>query len=166
MKEKTAAAVYRSLTAQEGWQLRVDPWREVAGILNGVIMAAKFLPGVGLGVILLVIAAGIANALLISLLERTKEIGTLLAIGTKKREVLGLILLETVQGSPPTRRFYRRSGCPCWADWHTARWRRWSLLGGPRLYYVFSLPVLVVSFVAIVLFSLAVAVFPARRVQR
>ena len=57
-------------------------------------MAAKFLPGIGLGVTLLVIAAGIANALLISLLERTKEIGTLLAMGTKN-VVLGLILLET-----------------------------------------------------------------------
>ncbi|NLZ44796.1 MAG: hypothetical protein GX894_08050, partial [Clostridia bacterium] len=79
VKEKAAAAAYRSLTASEGWLLRVDPWREVAGIFSGVIMAAKFLPGIGLGVTLLVIAAGIANALLISLLERTKEIGTLLA---------------------------------------------------------------------------------------
>ncbi|NLY88721.1 MAG: ABC transporter permease [Firmicutes bacterium] len=168
VKEKTAAAVYRSLTAQEGWQLRVDPWREVAGILNGVIMAAKFLPGVGLGVILLVIAAGIANALLISLLERTKEIGTLMALGTKRREVLGLFLLETgilsgiaaglgVFAGGVVVFLLGRIGIPAPVE------AMEFAFGGPRLYYVFSLPVLVVSFVAIVLFSLAVAVFPARR---
>jgi putative ABC transport system permease protein len=168
VKEKAAAATYRSLAAGEGWSLRVDPWREVAGIFSGVIMAAKFLPGIGLGVILLVIAAGIANALLISLLERTKEIGTLLALGTKRREVLGLFLLETgvLSGIAAGLGVFAGGGVVFWlskvgvaAPVEAMEF----VFGGPRLYFVFSLPVLAVSFTAIVLFSLAVAVFPARR---
>ena len=168
VKEKTAAAAYRSLTAREGWRLRVDPWRDVAGIINGVIMAAKFLPGAGLGVILLVIAAGIANALLISLLERTKEIGTLLALGTKRREVLGLILLETgvlsgiaaglgVLAGGAVVFWLSRVGVPAPVE------AMEFAFGGSRLYFVFSLPVLALSFAAILLFSLTVAFFPARR---
>ena len=44
VKEKAVTEAYRSLTAGEGWLLRVDPWREVAGIFSGIIMAAKFCP--------------------------------------------------------------------------------------------------------------------------
>lgn len=168
VNEKAAAAAYRSLATGEGRMLRVDPWREVAGIFHGIIMAAKFLPGIGLGVILLVIAAGIANALLISLMERTKEIGTLMALGTKRREVLGLFLLETGISSGIA------AGLGVLAGGAVVFWlgkigvsapveAMEFVFGGPRLYFVFSLPVLAVSFVAVVLFSLAVAVFPARR---
>jgi putative ABC transport system permease protein len=48
------------------------------------------------GALLFVIMMGLANTLLMSVLERTREIGTLLALGMKRRLVMQLFVLEGV----------------------------------------------------------------------
>ncbi|MBU1008659.1 MAG: FtsX-like permease family protein [Bacteroidetes bacterium] len=47
-------------------------------------------------IILLGLGFGILNTMLMSVFERTREIGMLMAIGMNKRRVFGLVLLETI----------------------------------------------------------------------
>jgi len=48
------------------------------------------------GIIMLALAFGIINTMLMAVLERTKELGMLMAIGMNRRRVFGMIMLETV----------------------------------------------------------------------
>ncbi len=47
-------------------------------------------------VILLGVAFGILNTILMSVLERTRELGVLLSVGMKKSRVFAMVILETV----------------------------------------------------------------------
>jgi ABC-type antimicrobial peptide transport system permease subunit len=49
-----------------------------------------------IGIILLALLFGIINTMLMAVLERTKELGMLMAIGMNKAKVFTMILLETV----------------------------------------------------------------------
>jgi len=47
-------------------------------------------------IILLALVFGITNTMLMSVMERTREIGILLAVGMKKIKIFTMILLETI----------------------------------------------------------------------
>jgi ABC-type antimicrobial peptide transport system permease subunit len=47
-------------------------------------------------IIMIALAFGIINTMLMSILERTKEIGMMMALGTHKSKIFSLILLETL----------------------------------------------------------------------
>lgn len=49
-----------------------------------------------MGIIFFALAFGIINTMLMAILERTKELGMLMAIGMKKRQVFSMVMLETV----------------------------------------------------------------------
>ena len=57
-----------------------------------------------IGIILLALAFGIVNTMMMSVLERTREIGMLLALGMNKFKIFMMILLETL--------FLIIAGCP------------------------------------------------------
>ncbi|VVB78714.1 MacB-like periplasmic core domain protein [uncultured archaeon] len=65
--------------------------RSFAAILN---IITAFLLGVA-GISLLVGGVGIANTMYTSVLERTKEIGTMKAIGAKNRDILTIFVMES-----------------------------------------------------------------------
>ena len=48
------------------------------------------------GIILIALAFGIINTMLMAVLDRTREIGMLLSIGMKPSKVFGMIMLETI----------------------------------------------------------------------
>ena len=86
----------------EGWAesakietpYEVVPWQEAqAAILDA--LAAKNTTMILLGGIIVLIAAfGVLNTMLMSVYERVREIGVMMALGTKAREVVLLFLLE------------------------------------------------------------------------
>jgi ABC-type antimicrobial peptide transport system permease subunit len=49
-----------------------------------------------IGIIMLALAFGIINTMLMAILERTKELGMLMAIGMNRRRIFKMIMLETV----------------------------------------------------------------------
>lgn len=80
----------------EGVEIRVQTSEDVVGAIQDVIsQITRFVTGIA--VISLVVAAiGIANITLVSVTERTKEIGIMKAVGATNRDTMQLFLTESV----------------------------------------------------------------------
>ena len=75
-------------------ELVVKTWQEALPSLVGMIAADKSSNDFLNGVIGLIVAMGVLNTVLMSVLERTREFGVLLAIGMRPRQIAGLVLAE------------------------------------------------------------------------
>ncbi len=74
----------------------VRTWKELApdaALLND-FMVIYYL--IFIGIIMLALAFGIINTMLMAVLERTKELGMLMAIGMNRRRIFTMIMLETI----------------------------------------------------------------------
>jgi len=78
-----------------GQKLDVTTWEDELGQFKQFIFAIKALTGLLVMVLMVVVVIGILNTLAIAIRERTREIGTLRAIGMHRRKVLWLFVLET-----------------------------------------------------------------------
>lgn len=77
-----------------GQKLDLTSWEDEVSFMNWIIRSLDVL-GVALTIVLLIIiAVGIMNTLWIAIRERTREIGTLRAIGMQRRRVLWMFLVE------------------------------------------------------------------------
>lgn len=88
-----AAAVDRALQ-RAGVAAKAYTWEEIGGPFLGGMIVTKFVGGILHLVLAIIAAAGVLNTALMSVFERTREIGTMRALGTRRRDVLGLFLLE------------------------------------------------------------------------
>ena len=91
---------------REGWtgqRLDVTTWEDETSFLQWVITALDWLTRVLIFVLLVIIALGIINTLWIAIRERTREIGTLRAVGMQRLRVLAMFLIEaSVLGTAAT----------------------------------------------------------------
>ena len=72
----------------------VETWRDIAKQLKDIIEFQNVLLPV-ISVIFLVVAlAGIVNTMMMSVLERVREIGTMMAMGVRRRQIVGLFVTE------------------------------------------------------------------------
>ncbi|MDD2303800.1 MAG: ABC transporter permease [Prolixibacteraceae bacterium] len=76
--------------------LDVKTWREIMPDVSLVESSFGLTMMIFIGVILLALLFGIINTMLMAVLERTKELGMLMAIGMNRIRVFMMILLETV----------------------------------------------------------------------
>jgi ABC-type lipoprotein release transport system permease subunit len=77
-------------------QNSVSTWKELApdaAMMNDFMVMYYF---IFIGIIMLALAFGIINTMLMAILERTKELGMLMAIGMNRRRIFTMIMLETV----------------------------------------------------------------------
>ncbi|MBG6185900.1 ABC transporter permease [Flavobacterium sp. CAN_S2] len=82
----------------------VKNWMEISPELGLTISVGDQMVFIFMGIILLALAFGIVNTMMMAVLERTREIGMLLALGMNKFKIFMMILLETL--------FLIIAGCP------------------------------------------------------
>jgi ABC-type lipoprotein release transport system permease subunit len=76
--------------------LDVAPWQEVAKDFYRAMQADQQGDAIGRIIIMLIVAIGVLNTVLMSVLERTSEYGVLKAVGTKPRQIFWLVICEVL----------------------------------------------------------------------
>ena len=87
------AAVARDLRVPDGTVAR--PWQDLLPGLAQSIDADRAGGRIFLAVIVIVVVLGSTNTLLMSVLERTRELGVMMAIGTTPRRIISITLWES-----------------------------------------------------------------------
>lgn len=82
--------------AQKWPTLVAETWREKTAYITRLNAIRRTMLGIVVSIILLIGAAGVTNTSLMSGFERNQEIGTLLALGFERRQVLFMFLVESV----------------------------------------------------------------------
>jgi putative ABC transport system permease protein len=77
-----------------GQKLDVTTWQDEVSFLDTMLKIVSGLATILVSVLLFIVVVGIMNTLWIAIRERTREIGTLRAIGMQRRKVAWLFLLE------------------------------------------------------------------------
>lgn len=75
---------------------KVEDWKELAPELALMTDTVAINSYVFKGIILFALIFGIVNTLLMSVMERTKELGVLIAIGLNKRKTFTMIMVEAI----------------------------------------------------------------------
>ncbi len=76
--------------------LEILPWQVVAKSFYDAMQADKQGDAVARLIIMLIVAIGVLNTVLMSVLERTREYGVLKAVGTKPIQIFWLVICEVV----------------------------------------------------------------------
>ena len=82
---------------REGWtgqKLDVTSWEDEISFIQWTVTAITWLSYTLIGILLVIIAVGLMNTLWIAIRERTREIGTLRAIGMQRARVLAMFMTE------------------------------------------------------------------------
>jgi len=74
----------------------VKDWKELAPDLKLMDELIGVQLNIFLGIILFALLFGITNTMLMSVLERVRELGVLMAIGMKRRRIFSMIIIETI----------------------------------------------------------------------
>lgn len=81
---------------EHGLVLELKSWEELAGYYHQVVGLFDGVFDFITVIVLVIIALSISNTMLMSVMERTREIGTIRAMGGTPTQVVGLILLESM----------------------------------------------------------------------
>lgn len=76
--------------------VKIEDWKELSPELSLVIESFNLYTFIIIGIILLALTFGIINTMLMSILERIRELGMLMAIGLNKQKIFTMIMLETL----------------------------------------------------------------------
>jgi ABC-type lipoprotein release transport system permease subunit len=90
------AGIVREKLSRISGENSVRSWKELApdaAMMNDFMIMYYF---IFIGIIMLALAFGIINTMLMAILERTKELGMLMAIGMNRRRIFKMIMLETI----------------------------------------------------------------------
>lgn len=87
-------AKFSAEIASEGIVIRT--WKEIDPMLSMMIDSMSYFGWLFVGIILVALAFGIVNTMLMVVLERVREIGMLMAIGMNKLRVFAMIMWETI----------------------------------------------------------------------
>jgi putative ABC transport system permease protein len=143
----------RNITPAEEDDFRVMDTRQIAEALTSTTRILTMLLGAVAAVSLLVGGIGIMNIMLVSVTERTREIGIRLAIGALEREVLAQFLVEAVV----------LSSLGGLAGMGVAAAATWFLTGLLQVPYIFDPQINLIAFFFSAIIGVLFGYFPARR---
>lgn len=84
-------------TLQATWPgYAVESWKELAPETDLMVNTTNQLSYILMGIIMFALAFGIVNTMLMAVMERTREIGMMVALGTTRLRIFMLVLTETV----------------------------------------------------------------------
>ena len=88
--------LFQKIPAEDwtGQKLDMTTWEDEMSFLSWIFSAVRVLSAILVFVLMVIVVVGILNTLAIAIRERTREIGTLRAIGMQRRKVRWLLLLE------------------------------------------------------------------------
>ena len=89
-----AQAVAVALRKELGDAYEVHVWDDVATFFKDMMFRQNFILSLVASVFMILMLLGVANTMLMSVLDRTREIGTMMAVGVKRSKILVLFLLE------------------------------------------------------------------------
>ena len=75
---------------------QVESWKEISPETELLVNTTNQYSYIIMVIIMFALAFGIINTMLMSILERTREIGMMMALGTNKTKIFFLVLLETI----------------------------------------------------------------------
>ncbi len=82
--------------ADAGYDVEIKTWQELSDFYNQVHGIFDMVFGFIFFIVLTVVVMSVANSMGMTVVERTREIGTLRAIGLKQRGVIKLFTLESM----------------------------------------------------------------------
>ncbi len=92
--QERADEVRDAIAAAIGPDYEVHTWDQLFPFIKTLTGTQDFIFSIVSGVFLTVVLLGIVNAMLMTVLERTREIGTMLAVGMRRRKIINLFLAE------------------------------------------------------------------------
>jgi putative ABC transport system permease protein len=81
---------------KSGLDLEVQTWQEMSSFYRQVKSLYDIIFGLLLGVVLAIVVMSIANAMSMSVVERTREVGTLRAMGVRRWGIVQLFIVEAL----------------------------------------------------------------------
>lgn len=90
----TTNLIKQKLNAQNN--LEILSWKEISPMIVQWVEFDVAFVNIILFIVLIVVAAGILNTLLMGILERTREFGIMLALGTKRIQIIKMVTLESL----------------------------------------------------------------------
>jgi ABC-type lipoprotein release transport system permease subunit len=168
-KIKKTIVEIEKLNLEHKLNIKTLNWLDASGTLGQFTFAMKVILYIFIGIIFLVAVFIIMNSMLMATMERTKEIGTMRAMGAQKNYVLKLILAETSLLSSLFGLFGIFMGLMVVIFFHyfgvpagTSKIFLF-LFSGPRLYLSIEMVYVLAVLVLIVFVSLLSSYYPARK---
>jgi putative ABC transport system permease protein len=90
--DETAAAARTAL----GPTYEVHTWEAIVPFVKDAIERLAYVLGIVSTVLLLIVITGVMNTVLMSVYERVREVGTMMALGMRRRSILALFVLEAL----------------------------------------------------------------------
>jgi putative ABC transport system permease protein len=92
---ETSAAWLKNVFHTRGMDLDVKTWKQLGGFYYHIALLGRVLVFLLLMILAAITAISVSNTMLMNVRERTREIGTIMALGLKRRGVLGIFLMES-----------------------------------------------------------------------
>ena len=95
-KVENVGPIVEKLRAVLGPEYEVDSWEQVASFIRQAQARQNAILQIISAVFLILMLLGVANTMLMSVLERTREVGTMMAVGVRRSQIVALFLLEAL----------------------------------------------------------------------
>ncbi|MDX5427207.1 MAG: ABC transporter permease [Bacteroidota bacterium] len=96
LKDREQADPMKQVLKEEFPKMTIRTWKEISPELGYADEVMAQMLVLFIGIIMLALSFGIINNMLMAVLERKKELGTLMAVGMNRRKVFKMIVLETI----------------------------------------------------------------------